>query len=50
MVYTGSFQGPCLGGTDQTCFNITVEQDGDSLKLSVVGRNGSDVLAAAREI
>ncbi|KAH8753561.1 hypothetical protein F5883DRAFT_689104 [Diaporthe sp. PMI_573] len=50
MVYTGSFQGPCLGGTDQTYFNVTVEQDGDSLKLSIVGRNGSDVLTAAREI
>lgn len=48
--YTGSFQGSCSVGADQTCFNVTVEQDGDSLKLSVVERNGTDVLAAVKEI
>lgn len=35
---------------DQTCFDVTVEQDVDSLKLSVGKRNGSDVLAAVQEI
>lgn len=52
--YTGTFEGPCpdggAGSTDRACFNITVEQDVDSLKLAVVERNASDVLAAVREI
>lgn len=47
--YTGTFEGPCSDETDQTCFDVTVEQDVDSLKLSVVERNGSDVLAAVQE-
>lgn len=52
--YTGSFEGPCpdggAGAADHACLNVTVEQDVDSLKLTVVERNGSDVLAAVREI
>lgn len=48
--YTGTFEGSCAGGADRGCFNVTVEQDTDSLKLSVVERKGSDVLAAVREI
>lgn len=51
--YTGSFEGPCsdVSGTpEQACFSVTVEQDVDSLKLSVVERNGSDVLASVQEI
>lgn len=51
--YTGGFEGPCSDGAgtpEQACFNVTVKQDVDSLKLSVVERNGSDVLAAVQEI
>lgn len=48
--YTGIFEGSCLDEADQACFNVTVEQDAISLKLSVVERNGSDVLAAVHEI
>jgi hypothetical protein len=51
--YTGTFEGPCsdgAGAADQAFFNVTIEQDVDSLKVSVVERNGSDVLAAVREI
>lgn len=48
--YTGIFEGSCSDGEGRACFNVTVEQDTDSLKLAVVERNGSDVLAAVREI
>lgn len=52
--YTGSFEGPCMdndtGAVDQACFNVTVQQDIDSLKLTVIERNGSDMLATVREI
>lgn len=48
--YTGTFEGSCSDGKDRACFNATVEQDTDSLKLAVVERNGSDVLAAVQEI
>lgn len=51
--YVGTLDGPCEDSVEargQACFHVTVEQDVDSLKLSVVERNGSDVLAAVREI
>lgn len=48
--YTGTFEGSGSDGADQACFNVTVEQDADSLKLSVVERNSFDVLVAVQEI
>jgi hypothetical protein len=54
--YVGAFEGPCAqgdsgeGGGASSCLCVTVEQDADSLKLTTVNRNGSDMLVAVREV